>query len=83
MAYTCCLENLYIHKTLSASKRSDLAVVDTDGCEALVKSAVNRGVYVYGYLTSVLLRMAEATTNSLNLSVSPITMGRMENIGLM
>lgn len=45
-----CFEKAYVPKTLSASKRSDLAVVDTDGCEAAVKAAVGRGVLVYGYL---------------------------------
>lgn len=45
-----CFEKAYVPKTLSASKRSDLAVVDTDGSESLVRDAVKRGVLVYGYL---------------------------------
>ena len=45
-----CFESTYIPKTLSLSKRFDLAVIDTDGCESLVKDAVKRGVLVYGYL---------------------------------
>ena len=45
-----CFEKAYIKKTLDKCKRNDLAVVDTDGCEAVVKAAVSRGVLVYGYL---------------------------------
>ena len=36
--------------TLSACKKNDLAVVDTEGNEKAVRNAVSRGVYVYGYL---------------------------------
>jgi len=50
MAYTCCLENLYIPKTLFRCKINDLAVVDTDGCEPAIRNAVKRGVWVYGYI---------------------------------
>lgn len=50
MAMLYCFESAYIKKTLDKCKRNDLAVVDTDGCESLVKSAVNRGVFIYGYL---------------------------------
>ena len=45
-----CFELTYIKQALSKCKRNDLAVVDTDGCEAVVKAAVGRGVLVYGYL---------------------------------
>lgn len=45
-----CFEPPYIKKTLDKCKRNDLAVVDTSGCESLVKDAVSRGVLVYGYL---------------------------------
>ena len=50
MALTYCFEKAYIKKTLDKCKRNDLAVVDTDGSESLVKSAVQRGVLIYGYL---------------------------------
>ena len=49
MALLYCFEKAYIKTALAKCKRNDLAVVDTDGCEALVKDAVNRGVLVYGY----------------------------------
>ena len=47
-----CFEESYIRKTLARSKRSDLAVVDTDGCESAVRAAVKRGVWVYGYINA-------------------------------
>lgn len=50
MSLKYCFEFPYIKKTLDKCKRNDLAVIDTDGSESLVKSAVNRGVLVYGYL---------------------------------
>ena len=45
-----CFEQDYVKKTLTLSKPHDLAVVDTEGCESAVKTAVKRGVWVYGYL---------------------------------
>lgn len=50
MSLQYCFESSYVSRTLSASKKSDLAVVDTEGRESLVITAVRRGVYVYGYL---------------------------------
>lgn len=50
MALTYCFESSRIHSVLSKCRRNDLAVVDTDGCESAVRTAVKRGVYVYGYL---------------------------------
>ena len=47
---TYCFESAYVPRTLARCKKSDLAVVDTDGCESAVRKAVSRGVYVYGYL---------------------------------
>ena len=49
MALRYCFEAEYVRKTLSASKKSDLAVIDTDGCGDAVKTAVKRGVWVYEY----------------------------------
>lgn len=49
MALRYCFEESYISKTLLLSKKADLAVVDTDGCEFAVRQAVKRGVWVYGY----------------------------------
>ena len=50
MALRYCFEESHVLKTLTISKKADLAVVDTDGCESAVKNAVRRGVWVYGYL---------------------------------
>lgn len=50
MALTYCFESSHIPRTLAKCKRRDLAVIDTEGCEEAVKSAVKRGVFVYGYL---------------------------------
>lgn len=47
MALLYCFELPYIKKTLDKCKRNDLSVVDTDGCESLVKDAVKRGIPVY------------------------------------
>ena len=47
---TYCFESAYTARTLARCKKSDLAVVDTEGQEKAVRNAVSRGVYVYGYL---------------------------------
>lgn len=47
---TYCFESAYIARTLAKCKKNDLAVVDTEGHEKAVCEAVNRGVWVYGYL---------------------------------
>lgn len=52
MALRYCFESDYVQRTLAKSKKNDLAVIDTEGCESAVKSAVSRGVYVYGYLNA-------------------------------
>ena len=52
MALRYCFEQSYVARTLAKSKPHDLAVIDTEGCESAVKSAVSRGVYVYGYLNA-------------------------------
>ena len=52
MALRCCFEQSYVARTLACSKPHDLAVIDTEGCESAVKSAVKRGVFVYGYLNA-------------------------------
>lgn len=50
MSLRYCFESSYVSKTLSASKKSDLAVIDTEGHEKAVREAVKRGVWAYGYL---------------------------------
>ena len=50
MSLRYCFESSYVSKTLSACKRNDLAVVDTEGHEKAVREAARRGVFVYGYL---------------------------------
>ncbi len=50
MALTYCFESAYVARTLAKCKKSDLAVIDTEGHELSVKNAVSRDVHVYGYL---------------------------------
>lgn len=51
MSLRYCFEEDYVKATLNRSKKNDLAVIDTDGISmSLIKSAVNRGVFVYGYV---------------------------------
>lgn len=50
MALRYCFEASRVPTTLSACKRNDLAVIDTEGHEKAVREAVRRGVWVYGYL---------------------------------
>ena len=52
MALRYCFEQSYVTRTLAKSRPHDLAVIDTEGCEESVKSAVKRGVFVYGYLNA-------------------------------
>lgn len=47
---TYCFESAYVARTLAKCKKSDLAVIDTEGHELSTKDAVKRGVFVYGYL---------------------------------
>ena len=50
MSLRYCFEASHVPTTLSACKRNDLAVIDTEGHEKSVREAVRRGVWVYGYL---------------------------------
>ena len=50
MALTYCFESAYIARTIAGCRKNDLAVVDTEGQENVVRDAVSRGVWVYGYL---------------------------------
>ena len=50
MSLRYCFEASRVPTALSACKRNDLAVVDTEGHEKAVREAVKRGVWVYGYL---------------------------------
>lgn len=53
MSEKICFEEKYVLRTLSASKRHDLAVIDTDGIStAAIKAACARGVWVYGYINA-------------------------------
>lgn len=52
MALRYCFEQDCVARTLAKSKKNDLAVIDTEGCESAVKAAVKRGVIVYGYLNA-------------------------------
>lgn len=51
MALRYCFEQDKVLATLNRSKPKDLAVIDTDGIDpAKIREAVDRGVFVYGYL---------------------------------
>lgn len=48
-----CFEEKYVAKTLKNTKKNGLAVIDPEGISAAVISeAINRGVFVYGYLNA-------------------------------
>lgn len=58
MSLRYCFEEDYVKATLARSKKDDLAVIDTDGIStSLIKSAVNRGVHIYGYINVGALEM--------------------------
>lgn len=46
---TYCFESAYVPRTLAKCKKSDLAVIDTEGHTLAVRDAVKRGVWVYEY----------------------------------
>lgn len=53
MSLRYCFEEDYIARTLAMSEEHDLAVIDTDGIDsAVIQSAIDRGVHVYGYLNA-------------------------------
>lgn len=53
MSLRYCFESNHVRSTLARSKRSDLAVIDTDGIPtATVRDAIRRGVHVYGYINA-------------------------------
>ena len=56
MSLRYCFEESYVKATLSRSKSKDLAVIDTDGIStSVIKAAVERGVFVYGYINAAAL----------------------------
>ena len=51
MALRYCFETSNVRQTLNVSKKSDLAVIDSEGLpKSVIQSAVNRGVFIYDYL---------------------------------
>lgn len=53
MSLRYCFEESKVLCTLSASRKNDLAVIDTDGIStAAIKAACARGVWVYGYINA-------------------------------
>ena len=53
MSLRYCFEESKVLRTLSASRKNDLAVVDTDGIStAAIKAACARWVWVYGYINA-------------------------------
>ena len=56
MAIRICFEEKHVQRTLDKSKKNDLAIIDPDGIDSrLIRAAVNKGVYVYGYLNACAL----------------------------
>lgn len=56
MSLRYCFEHDYVVKTLDRSKKNDLAVIDPDGIDPkIIRTAVARGVHVYGYLNACAL----------------------------
>ena len=53
MSLRYCFEEKHVKSTLNASRKNDLAVIDTDGIStAAIKAACARGVWVYGYINA-------------------------------
>lgn len=51
MALRYCFETDSVRKTLNASKKSDLAVIDSEGiAKQHIQLAVARGVFIYDYI---------------------------------
>lgn len=64
MALRYCFEQDYVIKTLNKSKKNDLAVIDPDGIDPkIIRSAVARGVHVYGYLNACALEKERSYYN--------------------
>ena len=49
MALTYCFESSNVSRTLARCKKTDLAVIDTEGHEKAVREAVKRGVFYGDY----------------------------------
>ena len=53
MSLRYCFEESKVLRTLSASRKNDLAVIDTDGISmAAIKAACARSVWVYWYINA-------------------------------
>ena len=66
MSYRCCFEENYVKTTLSRSKPRDLAVIDTDGIDpAIISAAVERRVFIYGYINAAALENGRTYYGSL------------------
>ena len=51
MALRYCFETSHVRQTLNRSKKSDLAVIDSEGLpKSVIQSAISRGVFIYDYL---------------------------------
>lgn len=68
---TYCFEASRVPATLSASKRNDLAVIDTEGHEKAVREAVKRGVWVYGYLNVGALEKQRPYAEPIHYTLTP------------
>lgn len=64
MSLRYCFEQDYVVKILNKSKKNDLAVIDPDGIDPkIIRSAVARGVHVYGYLNACALEKERSYYN--------------------
>ena len=51
MALRYCFETSHVHQTLNRSKKSDLAVIDSEGLpKSVIQAVLKRGVFIYDYI---------------------------------
>ena len=71
MALRYCFESSYIPSVLAKCRKNDLAVVDTEGCESAVRTAVKRGVYAYLYLNVGALEKERPYADPIHYQLTP------------
>lgn len=60
-----CFEQDKVAKTLKATRKNGLAVIDTDGIsKSMITEAINRGVFVYGYLNAAAMEKGRSYYDS-------------------
>lgn len=67
MSLRYCFEESKVLRTLNASRKNDLAVIDTDGINRYeINYACARGVWVYGYINAGALECEWSIRNKSN-----------------